>query len=90
MNELGARAVAWQGQFIGQFRKVHRARWETVCEDGEPIRFNDPFEAECAGWRVLRKHMGEVQGWRAPEQSDKWAEAEKHFRKVGHGEADRT
>ena len=41
-------------------------------------------------YNSLRKHMGEVQGWRAPEQSDKWAEAEKHFRKVGHGEADRT
>jgi hypothetical protein len=53
MNEIGTRAVRCDGQFIGQFRKVHKADWETVSKNGCPILFPSETEAKLAGWESL-------------------------------------
>lgn len=53
MNELDARAIPHQGQFVGQFRKVHKAEYETVCENGEPILFKTSDAAKVAAWEAL-------------------------------------
>lgn len=87
MNDLNARSVPRQGQFIGQFRRVHKAAWETVQENGEAILFPVASEAECAAWRVLRTHMGEVLGYRAEIELSARDRAEAELAKVmRHGE----
>lgn len=86
MNDLNARSVRHQGQFVGQFRRVHKAEWETVCENGEPKLFDTAEKAECAAWRVLRVHMGEVLGYREVSPRER-AEAEL-ARVFGHGKAE--
>lgn len=87
MNDLNARAIPYQGQHIGQFRRVDRSRWETVCEAGEPILFPVASEAECAAWRVLRTHMGEVLGYRSISELSARDRAEAELAKVmRHGE----
>lgn len=53
MNVIDARATPFQGQYIGQFRRVHKARYETVQENGEAVLFRSAPEAECAAWRAL-------------------------------------
>lgn len=53
MNALEARAIPYQGQFLAQFRRVHKARYETVMADGENLLFPSASEAECAAWRAL-------------------------------------
>ena len=86
MNDLNARAIPYQGQFLGQFRRVHKPAWETVKENGEPILFPVASEAEVAAWRVLRVHMGEVLGYRGEIVSPR-ERAEQEFQKVmRHGE----
>lgn len=86
VNDLNARAIPYQGQFLGQFRRVHKPAWETVQENGEPILFPVASEAECAAWRVLRLHLGEVLGYRGESVSPR-ERAEQEFQKVmRHGE----
>lgn len=53
MNEIGTRAIPHQGQFLGQFRKVHKAEYETVCENGEPRLFQTSDAAKVAAWEAL-------------------------------------
>lgn len=53
MNYLDARAKPHQGMFAAEFRRVHKARYETVQENGEIALFQSPSEAECAAWRAL-------------------------------------
>jgi len=87
LNDLNARAIPYQGQFLGQFRRVHKPAWETVQENGEPILFPLASEAECAAWRVLREHMGEVLGYRAGGELSARDRAEAELAKVmRHGE----
>jgi hypothetical protein len=53
VNALDARAIPYQGQFLAQFRRVHKAEYETVQKDGEAVLFPSASEAECAAWRAL-------------------------------------
>lgn len=57
MNEIDARAVRYQGQFVGQFRRVHKADYETVQENGEVVLFSTEAEAERAAWRAMSAHL---------------------------------
>lgn len=61
MNEVNARAEPVVGGYHGQFRKVHRASWEVVCENGKPVVFRTSDAAEVAAWRALLAHLqGEI------------------------------
>jgi len=53
MNEIDARSIPHQGQFAAQFRRVHKATYETVCVNGEPILFKTSDAAKVAAWEAL-------------------------------------
>ncbi|AMS41183.1 hypothetical protein [Aminobacter aminovorans] len=57
MNEVNARAVPVMGGFEGQFRKVHKAAWESVCINGVAQLYPTQFEAETMAWRALHSHL---------------------------------
>jgi hypothetical protein len=87
MNEIDARAVRHQGQFIGRFRRVHKAEYETVCKDGEPILFQTEAEAERAAWRAMTAHLTSIMRRDGCTISgNARAAAERLFTRTGHGE----
>ncbi|RWM29438.1 hypothetical protein [Mesorhizobium sp.] len=57
MNIVDARAWPVYGGYYGEFRKVHKADWEKVCEGGKPRIYPTEAEAERAAWRALRSHL---------------------------------
>jgi hypothetical protein len=57
MNNFGVRVRPAYGGFIGQVRKVHKAAFEDVCCDGEPVIHQTRAEAELAAWRVIGAHL---------------------------------
>lgn len=57
MNHIDARGIRYGSYYIGQFRRVHKADYETVCINGRPRVFQSEHEAECAAWRVLSGHV---------------------------------
>lgn len=57
MNEVDARSRPVYGGYHGEFRKVHRAAYETVCVNGKPQIFPTAHEAELAAWHALRAHL---------------------------------
>ena len=84
-NEVSARAIAVMGGFRGQLRKVHRAAWEDVAENGVSILFATAQEAELAAWRALKAHLcGDIVG---SGEKISLAKAEQEFAKIfpGHG-----
>ncbi|MER8615993.1 hypothetical protein NKG99_03930 [Mesorhizobium sp. M1409] len=85
MNEVNARARQTPIGWVGELRKVHRADYELVAENGIPITFATEHEAEIAAWRALRSHLqGQIVG-----SGDKAAagltEAEAKFGKLLRG-----
>lgn len=58
MNEVNATSrPAPGGGYHGLLRKVHRADYEPVQENGIPVVFPSAHEAEIAAWRALRAHL---------------------------------
>lgn len=53
MNEIDARSIPHQGQFAAQFRRVHKATYETVCVNGDPVLFKTSDAAKVAAWEAL-------------------------------------
>lgn len=63
MNEVNARSVPVYGGYHGEFRKVHKAGWEKVCEGGTPRVYDTEDQAEVAAWRALKAHLcGDIVG----------------------------
>lgn len=58
-TDSGARsAAAEHGGFYGEFRLLHRARWQRVqSKDGDDALFDSPFEAEAIAWRLFYTKM---------------------------------
>ncbi len=87
MNEVNARAVEMSGGFQGQMRKVHRAGWEPVCRNGQPVLFASEHEAEIAAWRALKAHLcGDIVG---SGEKASIAKAEGEFAKIFPGKGRR-
>jgi len=87
MNEVNARAVPVMGGFEGQFRKVHRAGWESVCKDGIAQIYPSETEAELEAWRALRAHLqGDIVG---SGEKASIARAEGEFAKIFPGKGRR-
>lgn len=85
MNEVNARAVPVMGGYHGLLRKVHRADYETVNENGVPILFASAQEAEIAAWRALKAHLqGDIVG-SGEKASAALSEAEAKFGKLLRG-----
>jgi len=57
MNDVDARGVPVYGGFHGEFREVHKSKWEKVCKAGIPQIYDTKDEAEVAAWRALRAHL---------------------------------
>lgn len=60
MNGIGVKAVYSQGQWVGMFRKVHKADFETVCVNGEPAGFESFELAKLAAWDALTPHLQSI------------------------------
>ncbi|TIS37533.1 hypothetical protein [Mesorhizobium sp.] len=56
-NQVDARSTPVYGGYHGEFRKVHKAGWEKVCEGGTPRVYDTAADAENAAWRALRAHL---------------------------------
>ncbi len=57
-TDCGARSALAYGGFYGEFRLMHRARWQRVqTKEGIDQIFDDPFEAEAIAWRVFHARM---------------------------------
>ncbi|TPL40674.1 hypothetical protein [Mesorhizobium sp. B2-4-6] len=57
MNDAEVRAVPESNGFRGEFKKVHRSDWETVCHNGQRLLFDTKDQAEVAAYRALMKHI---------------------------------
>lgn len=57
MNSIDVRAVPIHGQFIARFKRVHKAEYETVQENGEPVLFPTSDKAKLAGWEAMTAHL---------------------------------
>lgn len=57
MNDIDARGVPVFGGFNGEYRMVHRSRWERVLVNGVAQIYHTEHEAEAAAWRALRAHL---------------------------------
>lgn len=57
MNDAEVRAVPESNGFRGEFKKVHRTKWEPVCQNGQPLLFDTKDQAEVAAYRALMKHL---------------------------------
>lgn len=85
MNEVNARAVRIHGGHQGQFRKVHKADWETVCINGIPQVYDTADQAEVAAWRALKAHLqGDIVG-SGEKSSAILTDAEAKFQKLFRG-----
>lgn len=63
MNEVDAKSHPVYGGYHGVFRKVHKADYEPVQENGTPRIFPTEIEAELAAWRALKAHLcGDIVG----------------------------
>lgn len=60
MNCVDVRAVRMQGRFAAQFRRVHRADYETVEDNGETVLFETEDKAKVAGWEALTAHINTI------------------------------
>lgn len=85
MNDVDARSIPVVGGFQGQLRKVHRADYEPVCENGIPRVFPTAHAAEVAAWRALRAHIrGDIVG-SGERASAAMSEAEEKFGRIFRG-----
>ena len=57
MNSIAVRAVRTDGMFAGQFRRVHKAEFETVRINGCPVLFPTEDKAKLAAWEALTSHL---------------------------------
>ena len=92
MNSFQAKAVFDGTLWLAMYRLCHQTRHRTVLDARrQAIRYPTPELAKIAAHEALLSELnGDERFWRGPAINDAMAEAEKHFRKVGHGEADRT
>lgn len=80
MNEIDARAVGSRRAWYGEIRKVHKAGYEPVCENGIPILYTNALEAELNAWRALKPHLQSIMTSERYESGNK-AEIERVFGK---------
>jgi hypothetical protein len=57
MNGAEVRAVPEMNGFRGEFRKIHRAGWHAVEENGIAQLYGTAEAAENAAYRALMKHI---------------------------------
>lgn len=60
MNGVSVRAIRSNGQYAAQFRRVHKAEYETVQENGKPVLFSTEDKAKLAGWEALTAHINTI------------------------------
>lgn len=57
MNEPDIRFRETYGGYFGEFRMVHRSKFETVCVNGVAQIYPSPEAALAAAWSALRTSM---------------------------------
>ena len=85
-SECGARSAAGYGGFYGEFRLMHRAKWQRVLtKRGADRIFDNPFEAEALAWREFHSRMYPLVRGEGNRLADVKSAAERFFKKVAFG-----
>lgn len=87
MNSFNAQAVFDGTSYLAVYRLSHKARLRPVLDARKKVvRYPTPEQAKIAAHEALLAELnGNPRYWRGPRRDDARTEAEKHFRKVGHG-----